>query len=64
MASSTPFPIRFTEEDQEVLADLQQRTGLTTPGVVRLALRTLRDHLAATTPKRASGTGPAVKGRR
>jgi hypothetical protein len=53
MAASNPIPIRFTEDDQQVLAELQERTGLTTPGVIRLALRTLRDHLGARPRTRA-----------
>jgi hypothetical protein len=48
---STPFPIRLSEEDQRIIADLRGRTALTTPAIVRLAIRTLRDHMDATSPK-------------
>lgn len=37
-----PFPIRFNDEDLQIIKELQEETGLTTPSVVRLALRALK----------------------
>lgn len=37
--------IRFTPEDRDIIEQLQERTGLSMAGVLRLALRTLRDKL-------------------
>jgi hypothetical protein len=63
MPSSTPFPIRFTEEDQEIIADLRGRTAMTTPALIRYALRNLRDHMDATSPRKRA-TRRAKGGRR
>ena len=41
MTSGNPIPIRFTEEDEVLLERLRERTGLTTPSILRLALRAL-----------------------
>lgn len=38
--------IRFTPEDRAIIEALQERTGLSMAGVLRLAIRTLRDKLA------------------
>ena len=56
MGTSNPIPIRFNADDTAILNALRAKTGLTIPGVVRLALRALRDSygpaLAATARKR------------
>jgi predicted DNA-binding protein len=38
-----PTTIRFTEEDREILEKLSKLTGLTTSGVIRLAIREALD---------------------
>lgn len=42
-----PDVIRFNEEDKVLLASLGERTGLSLPNVVRLALRALDEKMGA-----------------
>lgn len=41
--ANNPVAIRFTDADLKLLKNLGKLTGLTTPGVLRLALRVLDD---------------------
>jgi hypothetical protein len=50
MATTNPVAVRFSDEDWIVINDLRERTGLTVPGVLRLAIRALRDKLADEKP--------------
>lgn len=45
MGRTHPVAVRFTDEDWDIIDALRKATGLTVPGVLRLALRTLRDRL-------------------
>ncbi|MBI5536317.1 MAG: hypothetical protein HY898_26580 [Deltaproteobacteria bacterium] len=60
MTRIDPVSVRFNEGDWEVLRELQQRTGLGVPDVLRMAIRMLREQLAVM-PKVKP---PAVKTKR
>ena len=51
MTPNDPTPIRFTDEDEKLIEKLRKRLGITTPAVLRLALRALTQQEAANAPR-------------